>query len=165
MGVMLSLEGNHQIRRRRRGQHSRTTDDQACLDALAAFLRSDGTGAGRSLSRVSREALAVRLLPAARALVHAADFVLTEQAPAGHSVELDYALSPTCLLGMCTGSAAASPCTSSPCASPACQHSCHGRPGVALPQLSLAPETYSAGIAYADQRHAARGLSPLSTPA
>jgi hypothetical protein len=145
MGVMLSLEGNHRIRRRRRGQHSRTMDDQACLDVLAAFLRSDAAGAGRSLSRVSREALAVRLLPAAKALLQAADFVLTEQAPAGHSVELDYALSPTCLLGMCTGSAVANPCTSNPCASPACQHSCHGRP-----QVGLAPETYSAEIAYAD---------------
>jgi hypothetical protein len=140
MGVMLSLEGNHQIRRRRRGQHSRTTDDQASLDALAAFLRSDAAGAGRSLSRVSKEALAVRLLPAARALAQAADLGLTEQAPAGHSVELDYALSPACLLGMCTGNAAANPGTSSSCASPDCQHSCHGQPRVA-------PGTYSAGIA------------------
>jgi hypothetical protein len=156
MGVMLSLEGNRQIRRRRRGQHSRTTDDQACLDALAAFLRSDAAGAGRSLSRVSREALAVRLLPAARALAQAADLVLTERAPAGVSVELDYALSPACLLGMCTGSAAANPCTGNPCASAACQHACHGRsrPQEARPQEDqgalppiLMPETYSTGIA------------------
>jgi hypothetical protein len=163
---MLSLEGNRQIRRRRRGQHSRTTDDQACLDALAAFLRSDAAGAGRSLSRVSREALAVRLLPAARALAQAADLVLTERAPTGVSVELDYALSPACLLGMCTGSAAANPCTGNPCASAACQHACHGRsrpqearPQEARPQAArpqedqgalppiLMPETYSTGIA------------------
>jgi hypothetical protein len=143
MGVMLSLEGSRQIRRRRRGQHSRTTDDQACLDALAAFLRSDAAGAGRSLSRVSREALVVRLLPAARALAQAADFVLAEHAPAGHSVELDYALSPACLLRMCNGSAAGNPCTSSPCTSPACQHSCHGGHTGAPVVL---PETYSSGI-------------------
>jgi hypothetical protein len=127
MGVMLSLEGSRQIRRRRRGQHSRTSDDQACLDALAAFLRSDGAGAGRSLSRVSREALAVRLLPAATALAQAADLVLTERETAGHLVEFDYALSPACLLGMCTGAAAGGPSSSSPCTSPGCQHSCHGR--------------------------------------
>jgi hypothetical protein len=142
MGVMLSLEGSRQIRRRRRGQHSRTTDDQACLDALAAFLRSDAAGAGRSLSRVSREALAVRLLPAAMALAQAADLVLTERTAAGHLVELDYALSPACLLGMCAGSAAGNPCTTSRCTSPTCQHSCHGRP---QPQI-LTPETYSAGM-------------------
>jgi hypothetical protein len=142
MGVMLSLEGSRQIRRRRRGQHSRTTDDQACLDALAAFLRSDAAGAGRSLSRVSREALAVRLLPAAMALAQAADLVLTERSAAGHLVEFDYALSPTCLLGMCTGSAAGNPCTTSRCTSPSCQHSCHGR---TQPQI-LMPETYSTGI-------------------
>ena len=66
MGVMLSLEGDKPARaRRRRGQHSRTTEDQACLDALAAFLRSDATSAGRSLSRVSRAAVAARLLTAA----------------------------------------------------------------------------------------------------
>jgi hypothetical protein len=123
MGVMLSLEGNRQIRRRHRGQHSRTTDDQACLDALAAFMRADAASAGRSLSRVSREALAVRLLPAAMALAQAADLALTGQAPWGLSVELDYSLSPACLLRMCTGSATGHPCTS-----PTCQHSCHGRP-------------------------------------
>lgn len=147
MGVMLSLEGSRQIRRRRRGQHSRTTDDQACLDALAAFLRSDAAGAGRSLSRVSREALAVRLLPAAMALAQAADLVLTERTTAGYLVEFDYALSPACLLGTCTGSAAGNPCATSPCTSPTCQHSCHGRsqPQEAQPQ-TLTPGTYSAGI-------------------
>jgi hypothetical protein len=147
MGVMLSLEGSRRIRRRRRGQHSRTTDDQACLDALAAFLRSDAAGAGRSLGRVPRETLAVRLLPAARALAEAADLVLSERSTAGHQVEFDYALSPTCLLGMRTGSATANPCTTNPCASPTCQHSCHGRSQSqeAQPQI-LARATCSAGM-------------------
>jgi hypothetical protein len=119
-------------------------EDQACLEALAAFLRSDATSAGRCLSRVSRANLAARLLPAARALAQAADLVLTEPALTDGSwpsraVELDYALSPACLLGMCTGSAPGNPCTSSPCASATCQHSCHyGR---------TVPRTYSAGLA------------------
>lgn len=139
MGVMLSLEGDKPDRaRRRRGQHTRTTEDQACLDALAAFLRSDATSAGRSLSRVSRAALAARLLPAAKALAQAASQVLTDPAAAGRSVELDLVLSPACLLGMCTGSAAANPGTTSPCSLPACQHSCHSGPRT---------QTYSAGIA------------------
>ena len=128
MGVMLSLEGGPQVRARRgRGQHSRTTEDQACLDALAAFLRSDATSAGRSLSRLSRDTLGARLLPAARALAQAANLVLAEQAGAGHAVELDYAVSAACLLGMCTGSAVGNPGTTSPCSSPTCQHSCHLR--------------------------------------
>jgi hypothetical protein len=140
MGVMLSLEGTRQARgRRRRGQHSRTTEDQACLEALAAFLRSDATSAGRSLSRVSKTSLAARLLPAARALVQAADLVVATQPAPGRPVEIDYALSPACLIGMCTGSAAGNPCPTSPCASLTCQHSCHvGRSGL---------QTYSAGIA------------------
>jgi hypothetical protein len=139
MGVMLSIEGARQVRDgRRRGQHSRTTEDQACLDALAAFLRSDAASAGRSLSRVTREALAGRLLPAAMALAQAASLVLTEQQPAGRAVELDYALSPACLLGMCTGSAAGNPCTTSPCSSPTCQHTCHAERRL---------QTYSTGIA------------------
>lgn len=139
MGVMLSLEGNRQAHgRRRRGQHSRTTEDQACLEALAAFLRSDATSAGRCLSRVSKASLAARLLPAARALAQAADLVLAEP-PVGRAVEFDYALSPACLLGMCTGSAAGNPCTTSPCCSPTCQHSCHFN--------GYRPQTYSAGLA------------------
>lgn len=139
MGVMLSLEGMQHVRgRRRRGLHSRTTADQACLDALAAFLRADAPSAGRSLSRVPREALAARLLPAARALAEAANLVLAGRAPAGRSVELDYALSPACLLSMCSGSAAGNPGTTSPCSSPACQHPCH---------VGSRPQTYSAGIA------------------
>jgi hypothetical protein len=139
MGVMFSIEGARSASgRRRRGQHSRTSEDQACLDALAAFLRADATSAGRSLSKVSKDILAVRLLPAARALAQAAGQVLTEQAAAGHAVDFDYALSPACLLGMCTGSAAGNPCTTSPCSSRTCQHSCHGRPS---------PQTYSKDIA------------------
>ncbi len=139
MGVMLSLEGDKPARpRRRRGQHIRTTEDQACLDALAAFLRADVTSAGRSLSRVSRAALAGRLLPAARALMQAATLVLAEPPDGGHSVEFDLAISPACLLGMCTGSAAGTPGPTSPCSSPDCQHSCHSGPRT---------QTYSAGIA------------------
>jgi hypothetical protein len=141
MGVMLSLEGAQDGRgRRRRGQHSRSTEEQACLDALAAFLRSDAMSAGRSLSRVSRDALAERLLPAAKALADAANMVLIERFQPGHSVDLDYALSPACLLGMCSGSAPGYPCRITPCMSPTCQHSCHD--GEA-PRL----QTYSAGIA------------------
>jgi hypothetical protein len=140
MGVMLSLEGGtHQARgSRRRGQHSRTTEDQACLEALAAFLRCDATSAGRCLSRVSKASLAARLLPAARALAQAADLVLADQPGSSRSVEIDYALSPACLLGMCTGSAAGNPCTTIPCTSPTCQHSCH---------TGARPQTYSAGLA------------------
>jgi hypothetical protein len=141
MGVMLSLEGAQAARgRRRRGYHSRTTEDQACLDALAAFLRSDAPSAGRSLSRVSRDALAARLVPAARALAQAANLVLAEPPARERSVELDYALSPACLLGLCAGTAPGYPCRVTPCMSPTCQHSCHD--GEA-PRL----QTYSAGIA------------------
>jgi hypothetical protein len=121
MGVMLSLEGaRRSTGRRRRGQHSRTMEDQVCLDALAAFLRSDAASAGRCLSRVSAESLAGRLLPAARALAQAAGLVLAAQ---GGTVEVDYALSAPCLLGQCADAAAESPCPSV-----TCQHSCHGRP-------------------------------------
>jgi hypothetical protein len=67
MGVSLSLEGTRQVRGRSRGgQHTRTAEEQACLDALAAFLRSDVTGAGRCLSKLSRASLASRR----RALSH-----------------------------------------------------------------------------------------------
>lgn len=141
MGVMLSLETAQSARgRRQRGQRTRTTEDQACLDALAAFLRADTTSAGRSLSRVSKDALALRLLPAARALAQAANLVLAEQPVPSRSEHLDYALSPACLLGMCSGSAPGYPCRITPCMSPTCQHSCHD--GEA-PRL----QTYSAGIA------------------
>jgi hypothetical protein len=123
MGVSLSLEGSRQVRSRKRGgQHTRTAEEQACLDALAAFLRSDAIGAGRCLSKVSRASLASRLLPAARALARAADLVLASDPSAVRCAELDFVLSPACLLGLCHGSAGASSCLS-----PTCQHDCHGR--------------------------------------
>ena len=157
MGVMLSLdEGPRQIRGRgaaqmllrrgaapvrprrgRRGQHSRTTDVQACLEALAAFLRSDAPTAGRCLSKLSADNLTARLLPAARALAQAASLMLSEPAQGGRRVELGYVLSPACLLGLCTESTAGSQGAAVACSSPGCQHSCHGRPR---------PQTYSAGI-------------------
>jgi hypothetical protein len=124
MGVSLSLDGSRQGRGRSRGgQHTRTAEEQACLDAFAAFLRSDAEGAGRCLSRVSKTILASRLLPAARALARAADLVLESDPPPIHSVELDFVLSPACLLGLCTGSAA-----SNACSSPTCQCLCHTPP-------------------------------------
>jgi len=121
MGVSLSLDGPRQGRGARRGgQHTRTADEQASLDAFAAFLRSDAQGAGRYLSRVSREDLASRLLPAARALARAAELVLASDASAFQTVELDFVLSPACLLGLCGGAAGVNPCSS-----PSCQHFCH----------------------------------------
>ncbi|HTZ91938.1 MAG TPA: hypothetical protein VMB74_06050 [Streptosporangiaceae bacterium] len=124
MGVSLSLDGSRQGRgRSRAGQHTRTPEEQACLDALAAFLRSDAQGAGRCLSKVSRAHLESRLLPAARALARAADLVLASDPSAAHNVELDFVLSPQCLLGLCAGAAASNPCTS-----PSCQHICHAQP-------------------------------------
>jgi hypothetical protein len=121
MGVSLSLEGTRQARtRRRRGQHSRTMDEQACLDALAALLRSDAPGASRCLSRVSRLGLASRLVPAAQALARAADLELASDTSAICGGESDFVLSPACLLGRCDGVAGTSVCRS-----PACQHACH----------------------------------------
>ncbi|HMH94519.1 MAG TPA: hypothetical protein VK586_25970 [Streptosporangiaceae bacterium] len=86
MGVMLALD-KPRARLRRRGQHTRTPEEQACLDAFAAFLRCDAPSAGRSLNRVATTVLASRLLPAARALADAVDLVLAEQplaAPLAH---------------------------------------------------------------------------------
>ena len=124
MGVSLSLDGSRQGRGRSRGgQHTRTAEEQACLDAFAAFLRSDAQAAGRCLSRVSKTSLESRLLPAARALARATDLVLASDPPAMHNMELDFVLSPPCLLGLCTGSA-----TSNPCSSLSCQCDCHTRP-------------------------------------
>jgi hypothetical protein len=121
MGVSLSLEGMQQAAgRRRSGQHTRPAEEQACLNALAAFLRSDALGADRCLSRMSRADLASRLLPAARALVRAADLVLASDLPVIGSAEPDFVLSPACLLGLCDGSAGTSSCKS-----PSCQHDCH----------------------------------------
>ena len=93
---------------------------------------------GAKPQRVSRAALAARLLPAARALAQAANTVLAEPPDGGRSVEFDLAISPPCLLGMCTGSAAGNPGRTSPCSSPDCQHSCHRGPRA---------QTYSVGIA------------------
>jgi len=130
MGVSLSLEGTRQRRgRNRAGHHTRTAEEQAFLDALEAFLRSDALGAGRSLSKVSRASLATRLLPAARALARAADLVLAADPEAAGSVDLDFVLSPACLLGLCQSSTGPNPCLS-----PSCQHGCHsleesGQPG------------------------------------
>ena len=124
MGVSLSLDGSRQGRGRNRGgQHTRTAEEQACLDAFAAFLRSDAQGAGRCLSRVSKTSLASRLLPAARALARAADLVLASDPSAINGVEPDFVISPACLLGLCNGSAATNPCIS-----PTCQHDCHIQP-------------------------------------
>jgi hypothetical protein len=121
MGVSLSLEGTRHARGRKRGgQHTRPAEEQACLDALAAFLRSDVAGAGRCLSRVSSLSLASRLLPAAQALARAADLVLASDGSAIRPAELDFVLSAACLLGFCDGLAGVTACQS-----PACQHACH----------------------------------------
>jgi hypothetical protein len=135
MGVMLALD-KPRARLRRRGQHARTPDEQACLDAFAAFLRYDAPSAERSLSRVATTVLASRLLPAARALADAVDLVLAEQplaaplgsAPAGRggpaadarTVAVNFTVSPACLLGLCGDGG---------CRSPLCEHACHSRPG------------------------------------
>lgn len=144
MGVMLALD-KPRARLRRRGQHTRTPEEQACLDAFAAFLRYDAPSAGRSLSRLATTVLASRLLPAARALADAVDLVLAEQpqaaplaAPLGYdaaaygstaggggtgppgarTVALNFTVSPACLLGVCHGGG---------CRSPLCEHACHSR--------------------------------------
>ena len=123
MGVSLSLDGSRQGRGRSRGgQHTRTAEEQACLDAFAAFLRADAEAAGRCLSRVSKTSLAATLLPAARALARAADIMLASDPSAIHSMERDFVRSPACLLGLCTGSAA-----SNPCSSLSCQCDCHAQ--------------------------------------
>src|SRR5271165_6707593 len=89
MGVSLSLQGTQHARSRRRGgQHSRTAEEQACLDALAALLHADAAGASRCLSRVSRLGLASLLVPAAQALARAADLELSSDASAASRVRL-----------------------------------------------------------------------------
>ena len=135
MGVSLSLDGTRQARiRRRGGQHSRTTEEQACLDALAALLRFDAPGASRCLSKVSRLGLASRLVPAAQALARAADLELASDASAIHGGESDFVLSPACLLGLCDGVESGT----SVCRSPACQHACHTPAGSAPADTVLA---------------------------
>jgi hypothetical protein len=121
MGVSLSLEGPRQARvRRRGGQHTRTAEEQACLDAFAAFLHGDALSAARFLSRVSEASLATRLQPAARALVRAIDLVLASDQAAISNTTSDFVKSPVCLLGRCGGSASTSPCNSL-----SCQCGCH----------------------------------------
>ena len=78
MGVMLVLDAPRPSRPRRRGHHSRTPEDQACLDAFAAFLRYDPSGAIRRLSRLDSAVLAQRLRPAVRALADAVDSALED---------------------------------------------------------------------------------------
>jgi hypothetical protein len=149
MGVMLALD-QRQARARRRAQHRRTPEEQACLDAFAAFLRYDAPGAGRCLSRLATTVLAGKLLPAAKALADAVDIVLSEEmllassgyappdalsaarervaasgpavgtALANRDVTLNFTVSPACLLGMCRSGEAG-------CSSPLCEHDCHGR--------------------------------------
>jgi hypothetical protein len=120
VGVSLSLEAPREARGRRRGgQHTRTAEEQACLDALAAYIRSDPETAARGLSRVSSASLG-RLVLASRALAQAAQSVLDGDPAAANPAERDFVLSPVCLLGLCCGSAGASQCHS-----PSCQHDCH----------------------------------------
>lgn len=124
MGVSLSLEGPRQARvRRRGGQHTRTAEEQACLDAFAAFLHGDALSAARFLSRVSEESLATRLQPAARALVRAIDLVLASDQAALSNTGSDFVMSPVCLMGRCGGSASTTPCQSL-----SCQCGCHLEP-------------------------------------
>jgi hypothetical protein len=119
--VSLSLEGPRQTRSRKRaGHHTRSAEEQACLDALAALLHSDVAGAGRCLTRVSSVSLASRLLPAALALARVADLALASDTSDLTSVDPDFVISPACLLGHCEGLAGAAVCQS-----PACQHRCH----------------------------------------
>jgi hypothetical protein len=145
MGVMLALD-QRQARARRRAQHRRTPEEQACMDAFAAFLRYDAPGAGRCLSRLATTVLAGKLLPAAKALADAVDIVLGEEtllassgyapsdalsagrervaasgtASANRNVTLNFTVSPACLLGMCRSG-------ESGCSSPLCEHDCHCR--------------------------------------
>lgn len=87
MGVMLVLEAPPSTRParparpakpRRRGHHTRTPEDQACLDAFAAVLRYDPSGAGRYLSRLEPGVLAERLRPAVQALAEAVESALED---------------------------------------------------------------------------------------
>jgi len=129
MGVSLSLDDARQARGRSRGQHTRSAEEQACLDALSAFLRSDALAAGRCLSKVPRASLASRLLPAARALARAADLMLGSDPEPARNLYLGAVLSPSCLLGSCEP-----PYGGNPCESPACEHGCHaGSDGARLP--------------------------------
>jgi hypothetical protein len=125
MGVMLALDGSRQARGRRRGQHKRTPEEQACLDAFAAFLRYDAPGAGRCLSRLATTVLAGKLLPAAKALADAVDSVLAGELPADRQIMLSFTVSPACLLGHCRAAGGGA------CALALCEHDCHREPGAA----------------------------------
>jgi hypothetical protein len=119
MGVTLSLDGGRrQAKPRRRGQHTRTAEEQACMDAFAALLRSDAAGAARFLSRVTKGTLGSRVLPAAKSLAEAADLMLAVQ-PEPRHVEIDLSLSAACLTGQ------RRPAACELCLSPTCQHDCH----------------------------------------
>jgi hypothetical protein len=132
MGVMLVLDGSRPARPRRRGSHTRTPEEQACLDAFAAFLRYDASAAGRCLSRLGPAVLAGKLRPAARALAEAVDLVLGEDAQWPRDVHLDFTVSPSCLLGHCRSGAGS-------CTSALCEHDCHVTASV--PAARRAPET------------------------
>jgi hypothetical protein len=121
MGVTLSLDGGRPAKPRKRGQHSRTAEEQACMDAFAAMLRSDTDAAARSLSRVTRGVLGTRVLPAARSLAAAADVLLAGQ-PAPGKVGLDLIISAACLAGQ------RQPAGCELCTSATCQHDCHAGP-------------------------------------
>jgi hypothetical protein len=124
MGVALTLEGASKSRTRKRGHHARTVEEQACVDAFAAFLRCDAPRAGRCLSRLETSVLAARLLPAARALADAVGIVLAEDVGGGSEVALDFTVSPACLLGQCRDGRPGA------CQSALCEHDCHvGHPG------------------------------------
>jgi hypothetical protein len=116
---MLSLDRPGPARNRRQGQHVRNSDDQACLDAFAAMLRYDASGAGRHLSRLAKTVLASRLLPAAVALAEAADTALTTKQRASQA-ENTFTVSVPCLLGQCRGAGHGQGCESA-----ACEHECH----------------------------------------
>jgi hypothetical protein len=121
MGVTLSLDGGRPAKPRKRGQHARTAEEQACMDAFAAMLRSDTDAAARSLSRVTKGVLGARVLPAARSLAAAADLMLAGE-PGTSQVELDLSISSACLTGQ------RRPDSCELCASATCQHDCHADP-------------------------------------
>jgi hypothetical protein len=118
MGVTLSLDGGRPAKPRKRGQHARTAEEQACMDAFAAMLRSDADAAARSLSRVTQSVLGDRVLPAARSLAAAADHMLAGKPDPG-KVALDLSISAACLTGQ------RQPAACELCSSATCQHDCH----------------------------------------
>ena len=153
MGVMLALDPERgqprQARGRHRGQHERSQEEQACVDAFTAFLRSDSPDTGRCLNRIGTKVLAGRLRPAARALAAAVDAALSDEQPSDQQqpgqnppgqlqpgqlrpgqrlfgqlppapdVPLNFTVSPACLVGRCRSGG------SSVCGSVLCEHECH----------------------------------------